>query len=435
MLVYGNGVGPGILASPSTHRSGIATITDLAPTVLSVLQVKQPPAMQGSALRVNPGPSDWAGLANLDTLLTARSTALPAMRMVFIVAQVFIFLGALVLLRYRRPDRRGKRVLEVLALSCAAWPLATFLLRLTKVTSSLGFVAIPVSWGISILLALLAQRFRRSALDPLLVICGATLALLVFDLATGGHLVLGSYFGSAPNVGFRFFGTDNAVFAILATCAIVVCCALCDRARDQLWLVGTIALVAVLVDGAPWMGADVGGVLTLVPVLAVMVWVLAGQALKWRYLIVAFAASAVTLAIAVAVDAARPATSRTHIGRFFLETGHGDHALLTSTIAQKWNDSMAVLWQSNWSWAIPIVAIYALYVLVVPKAWTALLPMDSPRRVGVVAALVLGIAGWLLNDSGILVTALVFVYLGPMLILLDVRDGPRTQSHSELEVV
>lgn len=441
LVAFGDGLEQGELASPSTHRSGIVTLTDLAPSVLAVLGVDVPPTMHGTALRITPGRPTWESLTVLDQMLTARSESLPAMRMTLIVVSVVVFLGALFLLRRRRPGPRGRRALEVAALSCAAWPLVTFLLRFSTATSSLGYWSIPVSWAVAVAIGLLVQPLRRSALDPLIVICGATFTLITVDLATGGHLVLGSFFGSAPNVGFRYFGTDNAVFAILATCSIILCAGLMDRHHDgrsdpddrrgRLWLVVTVAAIAVLVDGAPWMGADVGGVLTLVPVLGVLVWVLAGRALRWRYVVVAVAAALVVLVAAVGFDALRPADERTHIGRFFLETGQGDLDLLRSTIAEKWNNSMAVLWQSNWSWAVPIVAIYALYVLVVAKGWTNLLPARTPRRAAVTAALVLGVVGWLLNDSGILVTALVFVYLGPFLILIEVRDGPRSGTRRE----
>ncbi len=436
LVAIGAGLERGELASPSTHRSGIVTLTDLAPSVLHMLGEDVPDSMHGTALRVTPGASSWESLTVLDEMLTARSESLPALRMAFVVISVVVFLGALFALRLHRPGPRGLRIIEVAALSCAAWPLVTFLLRFSTTTSSLGIWTLPVSWAAAVGIGLATQPLRRSALDPLMVICGLTFTLITVDLALGGHLVLGSFFGSAPNVGFRYFGTDNAVFAILATCSIILCAGLIDRQgddrfderdrREQLWLVITVAAIAVLVDGAPWLGADVGGVLTLVPVLGVLVWVLSGRQLRWRYLVVAVAAALAVLVAAVGVDALRAPDQRTHIGRFFIEIAQGNFELLSSTIVDKWNNSMAVLWASNWTWAVPIVAVYSLYVLVVAKGWTELLPIRSPRRAAVVAALVLGVVGWLLNDSGILVTALVLVYLGPFLILIEVRDGPRS---------
>ena len=48
--------------------------------------------------------------------------------------------------------------------------------------------------------------------------------------------------------------------------------------------------------------------------------------------------------------------------------------------------------------------------------------MGRPLRAGVIGVLAAGVVGWLVNDSGIVVTALVFVYLGAYLTLLAIED-------------
>ena len=52
------------------------------------------------------------------------------------------------------------------------------------------------------------------------------------------------------------------------------------------------------------------------------------------------------------------------------------------------------------------------------------MPPGSALRAGVVATLGVGIIGNALNDSGVVVTALVFVYVGPFLTLLAL-EGDR----------
>ena len=67
---------------------------------------------------------------------------------------------------------------------------------------------------------------------------------------------------------------------------------------------------------------------------------------------------------------------------------------------------------------VPIIAVFGLYVLVWEGRWAELLPARSALRVGVIAALAAGLLGFAVNDSGVVVTALVFVYIGPFLTLL-----------------
>src|SRR5581483_4847579 len=75
-------------------------------------------------------------------------------------------------------------------------------------------------------------------------------------------------------------------------------------------------------------------------------------------------------------------------------------------------------YKSVWLWVIVIVAAYMLFFFGWARGWSSLLPQRSAARVGVMAVLAAGLLGNLLNDSGAVVTALVFVYMGPFLTLL-----------------
>lgn len=424
IVAIGDGVTRGHLVSPSTHRAGLATITDVAPTVLRTMGVTSPSDEGGHALRVQAGTTSWAPMRSLDSLLSSRATTNRVMVIVFIVAQALLYLVAMAALLRLGSSRRFAKAVEIAALTCAAWPLATFWLRASVSASSHGFTSIVFAWLLALLIAVLAQRLHRHPLDPLLVICGLTVATIVLDLATGAHLMLGSFFGYSPATATRYTGINNAAFAILAGCTTMACATLVDRADgrpDGWYYAATLAAVVVIADGAPWMGADVGGILTMVPVLALMLWALAGRRVNLRIVLIASLAAALALAVAIGIDALRVPDQRTHIGRFFLGAGEGNGQLFTSTVAQKWTENMRLFGQTIWAWMVPIIAGFSVYVLVIAKGWQRLLPAGSPRRIAVVSGLAMGIVGWLLNDSGVVVTALVFVYLGPLLLLLALR--------------
>ena len=78
-----------------------------------------------------------------------------------------------------------------------------------------------------------------------------------------------------------------------------------------------------------------------------------------------------------------------------------------------------------WSWLVPIIAAFLLYLLVWERRLGQLLPRGSALRIGVIAALGAGLLGFAVNDSGVVVTALVYLYLAPCLTLLalDAQRG------------
>ena len=77
-----------------------------------------------------------------------------------------------------------------------------------------------------------------------------------------------------------------------------------------------IGVGTVLVDGAPFWGADGGGPPAAIPGFAYLVLSILGIAITWRRgLILALSCAALFLGIAF-LDWLRPATERTHLGRF-----------------------------------------------------------------------------------------------------------------------
>src|SRR5690606_19797787 len=207
---------------------------------------------------------------------------------------------------------------------------------------------------------------------------------------------------------------------------VVICTALVARSRNRslaLWGGGAVAVIVVVADGAPWMGTDVGGILTLVPVLCLLFWALSGRRVRWHTIGLAVAAAAAVLGVTVAIESLRDPGQRTHIGRFFLQSGDGP--AVQDTLSRKWAANTAVLRRSPLAWAVPIIAGAGFVAVAGGRAWRRVLPLGSPERTGVTATLAMGFVGWILNDSGVVVLALASVFLGPYILLLAQARGSR----------
>jgi hypothetical protein len=173
------------------------------------------------------------------------------------------------------------------------------------------------------------------------------------------------------------------------------------------------------------LGSDVGGILTLVPVFGLTLLVLSGRRLTWRMVLLAGAVTVVAVAGAAVVDLLRPPEVRTHLGRLVSESRTEGVSPLITTVSRKLATNFRT-YRSPWTWAVIIISVYLLAVLVGARGWTRLLPPGSAVRAGTIGALAAGLLGYATNDSGIVVTALVFVFLGPYLTLLALEDERRT---------
>ena len=427
MVASGKGVQRGYLHSPSTRRHGVVTLTDVAPTVLQALDVAVPEGMIGHPLRYAAGAVDLADLRGADRDESFRESLYYPLTASFILLQVVAYAVAVV--AFARLGSRGRTgtVLRWAMVAISAWPLATFLLRAVPDVAVVGAAAVPVLVAIDAALVALAFRVGASRLlGPLAFVCGATVAVLVGDLATGGHLQTSSLLGYSYNTAARFTGLGNTAFGVLAATAVLAAALHVHHAPRRAEAVVTAACVLAMValaDGAPSLGSDVGGILTLVPVFALTLVALSGRRVSLRAMAAAAGAALVLVAVATGVDVLRPASSRTHLGTLAARVADEGLDPLRTTVSRKVSANLRSF-RSVWAWMVPITGAYLLAVLAWARGWERLLPPRSALRAGLAGILAAGVLGYAVNDSGVVVTALVLVYVGPFLTLLALRREP-----------
>ena len=167
-----------------------------------------------------------------------------------------------------------------------------------------------------------------ASLTALLVAAAIPLAWLV-DAAAGAPLAFNNPLGMNTVVAGRFYGVSNTAFALVAGALVVVIAgvwvALGGGRRSALLVTALLGGAALLVDGAPQLGADVGGALTLVPTLAFLAAGLAGLHLSWRRWLAIGAATVLVVGGFAVVDLLRPG-GPTHLGRFARQVADGSAA-------------------------------------------------------------------------------------------------------------
>ena len=419
-VLFGDDVPHGYLHSASTRRAGVVTLTDLAPTVLAALGVPEPDGMIGFPLRYRPGDVDLDRFRTLDRDAAYREGIYLPLTLTYIIIQALLYVLAIVAFGRLGGAGRAGRPLRAMVLGVAAYPLATFVFRAIPNVAELGAAGVVVLVAIDVAIVALAGRARRHPLSPLAWILGATVAVLALDVATGARLQTSSLLGYSLHTAARFTGFGNTAFATLASTTVLlgaIHVAYAPRRREAVLATACLFAFVVVVDGAPSLGSDVGGILTLVPVFGLTLLVLSGRRVSVRALMVAGVVTVAALAVATGIDLLRPASTRTHLGRLAADVSSEGFGAFTTTARRK----LAVnfrSYRSPWSWTVVIIAVYMLYVLGWARGWKELLPPGSAVRAGVVGALAAGLLGYAVNDSGVVVTAVVFVYLGPFLTML-----------------
>ncbi|MBD3140602.1 hypothetical protein [Microbispora bryophytorum] len=441
-MLHGPGSDPGsassggparTLGARSTHRDNMIILPDITATILARTGVAAPPAVVGVPVETH------ATDANLDERVAALRTADVAGQTIrdttgvffttLAVLQVVFYVTAFLLLR----RRDGLPAVRAAAVALAAIPVSTYLVNLTPwartAQPAVMLFASIAAIAVALTVAALAGPWRRGVLGPLTVIAAVTAAVLLGDLLTGTPLQLNSLMGYTGVVGARYYGLGNIPFALLATAVLLVTTAAADRLvragrkTVAVALVAALGAFAMLLDGWPGVGSDFGGVIAFVPGIAVTALIVAGK----RVSIVklgAFCAAGGVLVMAIAyLDYLRPPASQTHLGRFVGQVADGT---FLPVISRKLGAMLSTLLSPNLMPVVITAFAFLVFALLRPGAASAgVLPIAFERapmlRAGLLGALVSGLVGMLVNDSGAAVLSMALALAVPLVLSAGIR--------------
>jgi hypothetical protein len=249
---------------------------------------------------------------------------------------------------------------------------------------------------------------------------GAIVALIGIDVLLGAPLQLNTVFGYSVAVAGRFTGRGNLAFALFGAATIVLAALIVDRAGSR-GLRFAYALLAgvVVVEGLPMLGADVGGVTSMVPAFGVTALLLADRRVTSRAIVVLVAATAAVLLAFAFVDAARPSQSQTHLARLAQHLIAGRWGAFADSLTRRWQASFGGAELAAWVAVVAIIVAVGVYVTLVT---TGRAGPAAPRRTGpwVAAAgglLVLAVVGLVANDSSFAVPATMLIVVVPVVVL------------------
>jgi hypothetical protein len=429
-LLNGPGFTGGVLESGSTRRAPFVQLSDVAPTVLQQLGLSKPSEMPYQPMRSTSADVEdritWFGEVAQQADVQGQLT--PPFFGVLVLLQAILYLGAYLILRRHPRDRTRSRVLSfthVVAVAAAAGPAATYLANVLPwwqadhpVPSLL--VAISLS-GATLTAVAFAGPWRRHPFGPAGAVAGLTAIVLVSDLLAGAQLQLASLAGYSPIVAGRFVGFGNLAFAIFGTAMLLATAAMVTgrSPRTTTVVVALMGVAAIVIDGAPFMGSDFGGVIALVPAFGTL-WILAsGRRMSWLRLGGLVGAGFLVVAAIATLDYLRPEDSRTHLGRFVQSMVDGDAAVI---VQRKLEANVSLLTNSVLTLMVPLALVFLAFLVRRPSG---LLPWTFLRvptlRAGLFAVLVLGVVGALVNDSGVAIPAMAATLAIPVAVAVVVR--------------
>lgn len=444
IVVDGPGYRDGVLAAASTREPGLVLLTDLTPTVLGWFGTGIPGAVVGSPLTSSHRNGDLAATVGMligqDTAAEVyRSTVTPFFLVIgFGYAAMF---GVIWLVPWGRGEagaRRRRAITQAAGLWAASVPVGTLLAGLvpwaTPPHPAAVLYSLAVAWAAAVAGIALAGPWRRNPLGSAGLAAAVTFGVIALDMMTGSHLMRETPFGLSALLAGRFYGLGNNAVVIYGAAGILCAAwlggtALRAGARGRaLAVMGAVTVVAVVVAAWPGFGAKVGGTIAMLPGFLVLLAAVAGVRLTARrWALVAVSGLALVIVFAL-INYLVPGTGHSDIGLFAGQVLHGGAG---PTLRRKIAANLGSLTANPFVLVIPVVVIVSGAVVARPAMLRAerlavayrVIPLLRPAFS---AIWLVGVLGWLSEDSGVTVPAAALPFLLPLVavILSSVpRDG------------
>jgi len=420
----------GLLESATSRREGFLQIVDVAPTILDLVGITPPDAMEGRPARLHATSDTYRervdALVRADRGAQFRDATIGTAQAILVASTITLAVAAALWFLYARRTR-VTQLLVWASLLLIGFVTATFLAGLLPffrygMTPYFVFVI-----GVAVLFAAVCLVLgRRDPVDPILIALGIVAVMHLLDLLSGTRVQFNTVFGYSPTVGIRLAGIGNPGSAQLSMAALLFAVLVTWRVARRGPAIGYAVLVVTLVVvGAPLWGQDYGGALALAPTIVVWWLLRSGRHIRVRTVLTILAVIVVTGVVAGLVDLSRPSNERTHVGRFFERIGQDGPAGFFEVVGRKW--SLMVETFSNTAWVLLVLVVLALVLLAfrrtdVMRRIFAAVPTLRP---GLVCAAVLTVLATVLNDSGVQVTGMMLATALPVLVFLAMRfaDG------------
>ncbi|HHY47589.1 MAG TPA: hypothetical protein GX506_09865 [Firmicutes bacterium] len=445
VFAFGGGIRPGLLSSPTTRRAGLITNLDIAPSILSFLELPQPAEMFGRPVEsARPGDSRVPSRDPLEELrliqgkLVRMSSQRAPVSKAYVGFQIIAV--TLVMLGLLLPKGSLALVRDIAnsgLIVAMSVPLAMLL------TSP--FASDNIAWTITLIalgavaLATGASLAGRPGMGTVGLLAVFTVTGLCVDCLAGGRLIHNSLLSYDVLGGARYYGIGNEYMGVILGAAIVGVGACFDAfahgpakpvagwepAIPALGRVTVAAwfLFALAVIGFPQLGANVGGFLSGAIGFG-LAYLLLTRKKVHRAHIIAMAALLIILTAGLALYDAFPGASRaSHLGRLVTSITTGGARELTGLIHRKLGMNLRLLRYTIWTRVLAAFVVAIAMLIHRPVGVLAQVLARYPAYARVFpASLVAAGAAFVLNDSGVVAAATVMLFPVMSLLYLVTRE-------------
>lgn len=420
-IVKGPGFKPGLLYSRSTRKAGLISYYDLAPTILKFMDLKNYRYFNGRNLNSRPGA--WREIAaEQPGLIVNHNVRWPLLTVYGYLLIGLVLLSIIGLIFPPRYPQFFKGV-EYSYLFLLTVP-AIFLIEA---------IINPLDWG-SILawtLGMASVVFFLTALstkwDPFRILSwlsSFTIGVILIDGFLNGFFEFKSFLGYSAIAGARFYGIGNEYVGFLLgsyITAISLNFSKLGSLKNKFLWFAVFFLAIFLVH--PSFGANIGGGITALFGLGITTFLWLGRPIKFKEIMVLFGAVFSLLIFLGLWEFYFTGNAMSHFGLMLNQIKMNGLKALAETINQKWDLNFRLIGYTPWAKVLIAIPLIVPFLYKRPPAVVDRLLKRYPEIIrGFLGLTFTAAIGLVLNDSGIVCAATMFIFGTIMCLLVIFKE-------------
>ncbi|MHB8171381.1 MAG: hypothetical protein ACYDG6_07550 [Thermincolia bacterium] len=429
VIMAGHGVGPGLLTSGTTKREGIVSNLDIAATIVDYLGLPQNPNIMGRPMEGMASNLTVAHLEEISKKAAITHLTRPILVKGYVTVQIIVLILAMVTVFWRKPQ---PRLMNPVLLWLMAVPMVFLLLPILPQYNIWVSIFYTITLSSMVVWASL-KLGRNHELYPYIIVCLATVAVILSDTLTGSYLTKGSVLGYDAMEGARYYGIGNEYMGVLIGATIIGATGLLQRFNNRknhnisMVLVTIFFVFVTYILAAPNLGTNVGGTIAALAGFGLTILLLMGVKPSRKMVVGLVLGIFVVLLVFISYDFNRSPEVQSHIGRTAssLIRGGWEEGIkgATDIITRKLEINFRLIKYTMWS-RVFITSIIALAILFYRPVGVMKVLQGKYKilYIGFIGVTVGSLVALIFNDSGIVAAATMMIFGSAPLISLVIKE-------------
>ncbi|MFZ5351132.1 MAG: hypothetical protein ACOZCL_00260 [Bacillota bacterium] len=421
-----NGKGSGMLYSAGTRRKGIILNTELADFILNLLG-----ADVNTGISYVEESSSYNSIKNMNAdILRVSKLRLPVLTTYAVYEIITACIVFLYLVFYKHmKNRYFELICRYMLLSNMAAPLVLLLMSAFRIDSVL--LNLAVFFTCIYLMSVVLHTVTKKSLELFFLLSAAIYIVLIYDLFAGANMIKHSVLGYDPIIGARFYGIGNELAGVYIGGALILAGCMYETLKDRIdcshirhYLL-LYFVVCTLLLGLPSLGANFGAAVSAAAGYFFAFLYMNRLDIR-KYLIALPLIICMIIAVIIFIDIIG-INDASHIGKLLDDIRLNGIGVLQATIIRKLLMNIKLIKYTIWTKVL--LSLLAILLVMFFRPVKILRSIFTKYRymtaawIGISAG---GIAGLLVNDSGIVMaaTAMIFMCYTILMLCMDEMGPP-----------